>query len=89
MAILQVRSIDDQLYNALKARAKMESRSVSQEVIAIIKDYLSQPINQHKNTTDQFLQICGSWNDDRSESEIAASIQKSRTNNDSRAEGLF
>ena len=56
---------------------------------AIIKDYLSQPVNQHKNTTVQFLQICGSWNDDRSESEIAESIRESRTDNDQRFKDLF
>ena len=89
MATLQVRSVDNQLYDALKARAKMESRSISQEVITIIKDYLSKPYNQHENTTDQFLQICGSWSDDRPESEIAESIRKSRTNNDQRLQDLL
>lgn len=43
MATLQIKSMDDQLYNALKIRAKAENRSLSQQVVMIIKDYLSNP----------------------------------------------
>lgn len=41
MAILQVRDIDNNLYNSLKISAKMQNRSVSQEVITIIETYLN------------------------------------------------
>ena len=43
MANLQVKSMDDQLYQALGKRAAMDQRSISQEVIFIIKDYLRIP----------------------------------------------
>ncbi len=89
MATLQVRSIDDQLYRALGARAAHDNRSISQEVVAIIKDYLSRPVTQHRNVTEEFLQLCGSWQDDRSEQEIAAGIRQSRIDSASRfQEGL-
>jgi plasmid stability protein len=78
MATLQVRSMDDQLYRALGVRAAMENRSISQEVIAIVKDYLSHPAGKHQNTTEQLLQLCGTWQDDRPEKVIAAEIRRAR-----------
>ena len=42
MATLQVRSIDNQLYKALGRRAAQDNRSISQEVDAILQEYLSQ-----------------------------------------------
>ena len=89
MAILQVRSIDDQLYAALKARAQMENRSVSQEVIAIVKDYLSRPVSKQQGTTNQFLEICGSWADDRDEATIANELRESRVESDERSGNIF
>jgi plasmid stability protein len=84
MATLQVRSIDDQLYRALGARATLENRSISQEVIAIIKDYLSRPSSQHPDLTAQFLQLCGTWQDDRGEDVIAADVRRSRVQSNER-----
>lgn len=78
MATLQVRSIDDQLYRALGARAAMDNRSISQEVVVIIKDYLSRPNGQRAKATAQFLQLCGSWQDERTEKEIAEEIRSAR-----------
>lgn len=78
MATLQVRSMDDQLYRALGARATMENRSISQEVIVIIKDYLARPASRHEDTTEQFLQLCGTWQDDRAADAIAAEIRDAR-----------
>lgn len=78
MATLQVRSMDERLYKALGARAAMENRSISQEVIAIVKDHLSQPGGRNRAITEQYLQLCGSWRDDRTEAEIAADIRGAR-----------
>ena len=89
MATLQVRSMDDELYRALGARAAMENRSISQEVIAIVKDYLSRPVSQHRNVTEQFLQLCGSWQDERTEAEIAGEIRRSRVDSDVRFQEGF
>jgi plasmid stability protein len=89
MATLQVRSIDDQLYRALGARAGQENRSISQEVVAIIKDYLSRPASRNRNVTEEFLQLCGSWHDDRDEQDIAAEIRRSRTDSGGRFQEGF
>lgn len=77
MAILLVRSIDEQLYQALGRRAALDNRSISQEVIAILKEHLSQPV-QLKNATEQFLELCGTWEDDRDAEEIARDIRQDR-----------
>ncbi|MEA2083268.1 MAG: antitoxin [Thermodesulfobacteriota bacterium] len=82
MATLQVRSIDDQLYKALGRRATMENRSISQEVIAIIKAYLSSPKLQHENSTRDFLAMCGTWDDKRNPEEIIEEIRQDRRTTD-------
>ena len=80
MAILQVRDIDDRLYSSLKAIAKSENRSISQEVISIIEKYLSNPAIYKNNPTREFIALSGAWEDDRSANEIIDSIKKSRNN---------
>jgi len=80
MANLQVKDIDDKLYAALKYYAKKEHRSVSQEVIKIIELYL-QNNKGFKNTTQEFLNLAGSWDDERTVDEIINDISKSRTKN--------
>lgn len=40
MAILQVRDVPDELYEALSAIAKIENRSISQETIFLLKNAL-------------------------------------------------
>jgi plasmid stability protein len=82
MANLQVRSIEDQLYKALARRASMENRSISQEVIAILKAYLSIPSSKYEQATDHFLELCGTWEDERSEEMIVKEIRNDRSIND-------
>ena len=43
MAILQVRDLDDRIYENLNRIARHNKRSISQEVIHIIETYLSSP----------------------------------------------
>ena len=42
MAVLNVKSVPDKLYRKLQARAKRERRSVTQEVLAILDQALSE-----------------------------------------------
>jgi plasmid stability protein len=70
MATMQIKSMDDQLYNALKIKAKSDNRSLSQQVIMILKNYLSKPENQLPQQTENFLKLAGSWKDDRSAEKI-------------------
>jgi len=79
MATLQVKGMDDRLYEALRRRAARDNRSISQEVIALLRDHLSRPRPQNRGTaTDEFLELAGTWQDDRSAPEIAAEIRGSR-----------
>ncbi len=79
MATLQVRSIDPRLYDALRARARAENRSVSQEVVAILKGYLSGSRVNEENATEAFLGLADSWHDERSGAEIVEDIRRSRS----------
>jgi len=78
MATLQVRSIDDALYRALGRRAAMENRSISQEVVSILKAHLSVPTTKHQDLTTRFLEMCGSWDDERDAGDIIAEIRQDR-----------
>lgn len=81
MAILQVREIDDNLYESLKRLARREHRSLSQEVIRILKAYISNPHRMNIDNTEEFLALCGSWDDKRSTEEIVKDIRQNRKNN--------
>lgn len=79
MATLQVRDIDDQLYESLKKLAANEKRSVSQEVIHIIENFMANPHLHKVAYTDEFLKLSGSWDDERPAEEIVADIRSHRT----------
>lgn len=79
MATLQVKGMDDDLYRALAARAVQEHRSISQQVTAIIQDFLSKRRGSAEETTTALLELCGSWADDRPADEIAGDIRGART----------
>jgi hypothetical protein len=79
MANLQVKSIDDDLYESLGRRAAMENRSISQEVVSILKAYLSIPGSQHQKLSQQFLELCGSWEGEESAESLVENIRDHRT----------
>ena len=91
MATLQVRDIDDRLYNFLKSSAKLQNRSISQEVITIIQSHLNSAKNSTENATLEFLALSGAWKDDRTPEEIVTDIRKGRTQSSRFGEnnGLF
>ena len=80
MATLQVRDVDDQLYESLKKLAANEKRSLSQEVIHIIETFMANPQLHKHDYTEEFLQLSGSWEDDRSAEEIIKDIRSHRSN---------
>jgi len=70
--------MDDDLYRALAARAAQDNRSISQEVITLVQDFLARPGRSARNATEEFLSLAGSWGDDRSAKEIARDIRARR-----------
>lgn len=86
MAVLQVRNIDDELYEALGRRAAMDNRSISQEVIAMIQQLMSEP-KPSSSRDEEALKLAGSWESDGSAEELAGSIRDARSND--RSQELF
>ena len=78
MATLQVKGLDDRLYAALGARAAMDNRSISQEVVTLIEEFLARPQRDPRTATRAFLDLAGSWPDDRPPARIAAEIRRAR-----------
>jgi plasmid stability protein len=65
MATLQIKGIDDRLYEALRARAEMDNRSISQEVVAILQEHLGRPPQDARKANEAFMELVGSWPDNR------------------------
>ena len=78
MAVLQVRNMAEDLYGALGRRAALDNRSISQEVIEIIKTYLATPRNRCGGD-EEALRMAGSWEDSRSAGEIVSQLRQKRT----------
>lgn len=78
MANLQVKGIDDYLYQALRIRAKNRHRSISQEVIKLIEDSLNRPDESANESTQQFLSL--SWASGRSDTaeKLITTMRKNR-----------
>lgn len=76
MATLQVKGLDDGLYEALKALAARESRSVSQQVVHLVKAALASP--RPSSATQDFLALAGTWEDPRDASVIVAELRGAR-----------
>ena len=84
MAILQIKGIDDALYARLKQMAAADSRSVSQEVLHLTKEYMArrEAQNAEAMSAKALLELAGTWEDDRDAAEIAREIRAGRRNSD-------
>jgi len=82
MANLQIKNIDDELYAQIKRLAALENRSVSQEVLFLVKDYLAKggTLSAAETPAHVLLSLSGSWEDERSAEEIAHEIRSGRKN---------
>jgi hypothetical protein len=80
MANLQVKGIDARLYEELKGLAESRNRSVSQEVIHLLKIHLAKAIHirEGKTPAQVLLDLSGSWKDPRSAEEIVGDLKKAR-----------
>lgn len=82
MANLQIKGIDDDFYAEIKALAAAESRSVSQEVLYLTKEYLARRGRQtHEAASGRaLLELAGSWGDERTAEEIVSELRAARRN---------
>jgi len=90
MANLQVKGIDDGLYEQLKKLATDENRSISQEIIFLVKTHLAlqKVFRSTPSPAEVLLQLSGSWEDSRQADEIITEIRNGRENSQRLAEGL-
>ena len=82
MANLQIKGMDDDLYASLKDLAASENRSVSQQVIYLLKGYLGRKhhFQNIKTPAQVLLELSGSWEDIRSPEDIMKGLKKYRKN---------
>jgi len=80
VANLQVKGMDDELYAEIKRLADAENRSLSQQVVLILREYLAKQgaVARAKTPAEVLLDLAGSWEDDRGAPEIAADLTASR-----------
>ncbi len=90
MANLQIKGIDEEIYAELKKLAAAENRSVSQQTLFLIKDYLAKKQRLHalKTPVEALLDLAGSWEGEESAEQIIAKIKKARKSSTKLKEGL-
>jgi hypothetical protein len=90
MANLQIKNMDESLYEEIKRAASAENRSVSQQVLTLIRDYLAKrnQVSKLKSPAQVLLELSGTWEDERSEEEIVRDIKKARRNSKKLSGGI-
>ena len=80
MANLQVKGVDDDFYEALKLLAKEKGRSLSQQVLIMLKEYLAKEkkLSKAKTPGALLLELAGSWEDERPAEAIIKELKASR-----------
>ncbi|MCW5206541.1 hypothetical protein VU08_06395 [Desulfobulbus sp. F5] len=82
MTTLQLEGIDSFFYDQIKQMAELENRSVSQQIVHVVKEYLAKEkqIRTTRSPADVLLELAGSWQDSRDADEIISEIRSSRRN---------
>ena len=82
MANLQIKGIQDALYAEIKDIASAENRSVSQQILFLVKEYLARRKGFHalKTPAQVLLELSGSWEDEKSIAQIINEIKAARKN---------
>ncbi len=90
MANLQIKGIEDKFYSQIKEMATSENRSVSQQVLYLIKEYLTKAkqIKQLKTPAQTLLELSGSWIDTKKSDEIIEELKKNRKNSRKLSKGF-
>jgi len=80
MANLQIKGIQDDLYAEIKRLAADENRSVSQQVVFLLRQFLTRKrfVQNQKSPAQILLALSGSWQDDRGSAQIIDEIKQTR-----------
>ena len=90
MANLQIKGIQDALYAEIKDMASAENRSVSQQILFLVKEYLARRkgFQALKTPAQVLLELSGSWEDEKSIEQIIDEIKVARKNSRKLKEGF-
>ena len=90
MSNLQIKGVDEGLYQDLKQLAAEENRSVSQQVLFLIRRSLARKrqARQVESGAEVLLSLAGSWEDARQADEIVGAIRDARRSSKRLSEGL-
>ncbi|MBW2326748.1 MAG: hypothetical protein JRF45_09750 [Deltaproteobacteria bacterium] len=90
MANLQIKGIKDEFYAQIKALADSENRSISQQVLFLIKEYIAKEKSIKKTNTPAqvLLELTGSWGDTQKAEEIVSELKRNRKNSNKLSEGF-
>jgi hypothetical protein len=90
MANLQIKGIKDELYAMIKNLAASQNRSVSQQVLFLIKEHISKKkhLDSIKTPAQVLLQLSGSWEDNREPEDIVKEIKRARKNSKKLKQGF-
>jgi hypothetical protein len=90
MSNLQIKGIDEGLYNQLKQLAADENRSVSQQVLFLIRNHLARKRRNRESLTaaQTLLSLAGSWDDSRSADQIIQEIKGARRSSRKLSDGF-
>ncbi len=90
MATLQIKGIDDHFYDQIKRMAVSENRSISQQVLYVVKDYLAREkqLKRTKLPAETLLELSGSWQDSKKSDEIIEGLRESRRNSQKLSKGF-
>ena len=79
MPNLQIKGIDRDLYEGIKRVAAQENRSLSQQVLYLIRQCLMRRATTAPQTpAETLLSLAGSWSDDRDADTIVKDLRASR-----------
>lgn len=90
MANLQIKGIEEEVYSEIERLATSENRSVSQQVLFVIREYMSRKAELEKTRTPAqvLLELSGSWEDERETNEIIMEIKDGRKDSKRLQQGL-
>jgi len=80
MANLQIKNIDERLYQQIKLLAAGENRSVSQQVLFLIRNHLARKgrLQADETAGQVLLDLAGSWEDPRTAEQIVSDLKTAR-----------
>jgi hypothetical protein len=90
MANFKIKGMDDELYASLKDLAASENRSISQQVLYLLKQYLSRrhQVQNIRTPAQVLLDLSGSWEDPRSPEQIIKDLKNDRKNSHKLSKGF-